>query len=227
MKDTIEALQIQPTGKKIVEADKPRQSTRPLAVHSRAADEYLELRSAQAEMERQAGAILAMAADKARLAGTLERDLMGYAQEYKDRTIRTKKILMQLETVPPHMSKTPTWTAFREWAFKKFGAISKDMEKEAREFLESTKREVPGSDVLNWAELRGESIMGSAWKHFKLMLTKLKNMATKSDTEISKLEAGMAKLDVLQKEDKANVTEDEYDDEAENVDKATKKICVF
>lgn len=128
-----------------------RPSKRVLKKHAEVIANYDQLMQASADLQRQANAVMAMAQEKARIAGTLEPELIQYAEGYKDRTMRLKQIVVAIKEKEARISSTPTWTKFRDWVFGKFGGISKDMEKEAREFLQSTKREIPGSTSIAYS----------------------------------------------------------------------------
>lgn len=175
------------------EAAPERRSDKPLAAHAAAASKYAELRRAQQEIEQQAAALNAMAIEKSRLAGAMEPELIRYAREYKDRTIRLNDILIQLIDIPAHKSQTPQYKKFIDWAFVKFESISSKMRKEAEKFLEACHREIGGEkDVFTYklipGKKKGESTMAEAWSFFSKLMDQFKKVAASIRGEILDLE---------------------------------------
>jgi len=157
----------------------PRRSTRPLKKHSEMADQFLQTRQAIDGLNQQIAAVRAIIASKEEVAGNLARDLMSYAEEYQDRMFQTKKVLVALEDIPPHKAKVPQWTKVIKHLLQQLESVSSDMRKEAEEFIEAAKNEIPGSTELLYKELENvnKTMMGESWIVFKKILNKVKQLA--------------------------------------------------
>jgi len=184
--DWDESLQIPPRAD-LVEVDKQRRSSRPLKGHAEVAQKFLEVRRAIDEIDQQAAALRAIIGEKERVAGNLAGEPMKYAEEYEDRTFKTKEILLTLQDIPPHTAKVPQWRKVIDHLLDKLGSVSADMRAEAEEFIESAKSEIPGRTELMYQELES-SVMGEAWTVVRKLLDKAKAVGRKTKDKLSEIE---------------------------------------
>lgn len=186
----VESLQISPRqfGKAIEEVD-ARPSARPLKTHAELADRFLEVRKAIDDLSQQANAIKAIISQKEQVSAQMAQDLLRYAEEYKDRSFKTKRILVQLEDIPAHKAQVPQWQKVMNFMLGKLEAISQDLKKEAEAFIEGAKREIPGSTELRYKELESvTSSVAESWIIFRKMFDKIKEWASVSRAKINNLQ---------------------------------------
>ena len=172
----------------VKKAKKLRRSTRPLKKHTDVADKFLEVRKAIDDLSQQAAAVGAIIGEKERVAGNLSRELMDYAEEYKERIIQTKNIFIQLQDIPPHKAKVPAYKKVMDHMLDMLEGVSKDMRKEAEAFIEDAKREVPGETELLYKEVMKEgrtSVMGEGWAAWRKILDIVGGLAAKSRDKIN------------------------------------------
>lgn len=170
----------------VTEADE-RPSTKPLQAHKAAAEEYLETQQMITELMEQIQAINAVVVEKGKRAGALEQDLIKYAGEYKNRAFRVKNTLLYLEDIDPRKSNKPQYKAAWEWAMGKLAALGEDMKKEAEQFLQQTKSDVPGRTELRTAQYQ-ESTFVESYPAFVRILTRFLGISASSDAKLSALE---------------------------------------
>lgn len=169
------------------EANKLRPSKRPLKRHRETADKFLETRKAIDELNQQAAAIRAIIAEREKEAGGMAQELMQYAEEYEDRMLQTKSILLKLEDIPGHKSQLPPWKKVMEHLLDMLEGVSSDMRKEAEAFIEDSKREIPGQTELLYQEL--ESIqMTEAENVFKRILGFVKKIGQKISGKLASID---------------------------------------
>lgn len=169
------------------EVSKQRRSDRPLKGHAETAQKFLEVRKAIDEVEQQAAALRAIMAEKEGVAGNLASELMKYAEEYEDRTFRTKDILLLLQDIPSHKAKVPQWRKVIDHLLDKLGSVSKDMRQEGEDFIETAKSEIPGRTELMYQELEA-SVMGEAWVILRKLLDKAKGASAKISNKLANIE---------------------------------------
>lgn len=169
---------------------KTRRTDRPLKGHSDTADKFLEVQKAIEELDKQAAAIRAIIAEKQLVSGNLASELINYAQEYQDRMFRTEKILIQLQDIPSHKAKVPQWRQVIDHLLDKLGGVSTEMRQEGEDFIEASKREIPGSTELYYQEVESSitSVMGEAWAGFRKILDKVKSMGKVIGSKLSGIE---------------------------------------
>jgi hypothetical protein len=194
----VEALQIQ-RSKKIEEIKiDPRRSDRPTKPHAETADKFLEVRTAIDDLKQQIAAVHAIIAEKERVAGTLASELLGYAEEYKDRMFKTEKILVQLQDIPAHKAQVPAYKKVIDHLLEKLEAVSKEMRKEGEQFIEDAKREIPGSTELLYKKLESEkrsgSLIAEGWISWRKILNKFKEIALVSRTKLIEIEKSVKDL---------------------------------
>ena len=186
-----EDLQIKPRSfaeeVKVDEAKpEPRRSDKPLKAHQDTADKFLETREAIDQLNQQIAAVKAIIGEKESVAGTMAAELMQYAEEYKDRMIRTKNVLIQLEDIPPHKAQVPAYKKVIDHLLEKLEGVSREMRKEAEDFIESAKREIPGSTELKYSKI--ESVMGEGWKAWYKIVHFFKSIGARIREEIYGIE---------------------------------------
>lgn len=169
---------------------KARRTDRPLKGHADTADKFLEVQKAIEELDQQAAAIRSIIAEKQLVSGNLANELINYAQEYEDRMFRTEKILVQLQDIPSHKAKVPQWRQVIDHLLDKLGGVSAEMRQEGEEFIEASKREIPGSTELYYQEVESSinSVMGEAWAGFRKLLDKVKSMGKAIAGKLSSIE---------------------------------------
>jgi len=167
----------------------PRRTTRPLKKHREVADQFLQTRQAIDELNQQIAAVRAIIASKEEVAGNLARDLMTYAEEYQDRMFQTEKVLVALEDIPPHKAQIPQWGKVIKHLLAQLESVSVDMRKEAEEFIEAAKREIPGATELLYKELESvnKTAMAEGWIGFKKILDKVKAMGKKARAKLDEI----------------------------------------
>jgi len=188
----VESLQITQRAElgEVKKAKKLRRSTRPLKKHTDVADKFLEVRKAIDDLSQQAAAVGAIIGEKERVAGNLSRELMDYAEEYKDRIIQTKNIFIQLQDIPSHKAKVPAYKKVMDHMLDMLEGVSKDMRKEAEAFIEDAKREVPGETELLYKEIMKEgrtSVMGEGWAAWRRILDVVGGLAAKSRNRLKEI----------------------------------------
>jgi len=189
-----ESLQI--TSRKFVvdEAD-PRRGDKPLKPHAELADRFLEVRKAIDDLSQQANAVKAIISQKEQVSAQMAQDLLRYAEEYKDRQFKTKRILIQLEDILPHKAAVPEWKKVLNFMLGKLESISQDLKKEAEAFIEGAKREIPGSTELRYKELESiTSPVAESWLIFRKMFDTVREWARMSRSKIIDLQDEVSNL---------------------------------
>lgn len=190
----VESLQIAVRKFEVVEAE-PRRGDKPLKTHAELADRFLEVRKAIDDLSQQANAVRAIIAQKEQVSAQMAQDLLGYAEEYKDRQFKTKRILVQLEDILPHKAAVPEWKKVINFMLGKLEAISQDLKKEAEAFIDGAKREIPGSTELRYKELESvTSTVAESWIIFRKMFDKVKEWAGLSRSKINDLQGQVSEL---------------------------------
>lgn len=189
----VEALQI-PSTKKIEEKKpepEPRRSERPTKPHAETANKFLEVRTAIDDLKQQIAAVNAIIAEKENVSGKLASELMNYAEEYKDRMFKTENILIQLQDIPAHKAQVPAYKKVIDHLLEQLESVSKDMRKEAEQFIEDAKREIPGSTELLYkkleAEKRSGTLISEGWISWRKILDKFSGIASASRSKLNQL----------------------------------------